>query len=44
MENRFPIEKLMQSLSEILSAKHGAKITLRTIPKDAADSAANKAS
>lgn len=36
MENRVPIDKLMQSLSEILSDKHGVKITLRAIPKDAA--------
>lgn len=44
MANKFPIDKLMQSLSEILSAKHGAKITLRAIPKDAAESADKQAS
>jgi hypothetical protein len=42
--NRFPIEKFMQSLSEILSDKHGAKITITATPKDAtADSVAKKA-
>jgi hypothetical protein len=43
MENKIPIDKLMQTLSEILSDKHGAKITLRAIPKESAESAEKKA-
>lgn len=44
MGNKFPVDKLMQTLSEILSDKHGAKITLRAIPKDTTESADKKAS
>lgn len=44
MGNKLPVDKLMQTLSEILSDKYGAKITLRAILKDAADSADKKAS
>lgn len=43
MGNDFPVDKLMQVLSEILSDKYGAKITLRAIPKDAAENAPKKA-
>ena len=34
MENKLNIEKLMATLSEILSEKHGCKITITAIPKD----------
>ena len=43
MGNRLPVDKLMQTLSEILSDKHGAKITLRAIPKESAEIAEKKA-
>lgn len=43
MANKLSVDKLMQSLSEILSDKYGAKITLRAIPKDSDDSAEKKA-
>lgn len=37
--NRLNVNRLMEVMSEILSEKHGAKITLRAIPKDQAEEA-----
>jgi hypothetical protein len=34
--NRLNVELLMQSLSEIMSDKHDAKITMRAVPKEEA--------
>ena len=34
MENKLNIEKLMATLSEILSEKYGCNITITAIPKD----------
>jgi hypothetical protein len=33
-ENRLNVDKLMSTLSEILSEKYGCKITMRAVPKD----------
>lgn len=33
MQNRLNVALLMESLSEILSDKHGMKITMRAVPK-----------
>lgn len=35
--NRLNVNRLMAVLSEILSEKHGAKITLSAVPKENAD-------
>jgi len=35
--DRINIERLMEELSAILSEKHGAKITVRAIPKEEAE-------
>ena len=37
--NRLNVNRLVAVLSEILSEKHGAKITLRAVPKENADAA-----
>ena len=37
--NRLNVDRLMEVMSDILSEKHGAKITLRAIPKDQAEEA-----
>lgn len=34
MENRLNIDKLMKTLSEILSEKYGCKVTITAIPKE----------
>lgn len=34
MENRINIDRLMEALSEILSEKHGCKVTITAIPKE----------
>ena len=34
MENRINIDKLMKTLSEILSEKHGCKVTITAVPKE----------
>lgn len=34
MGDRLNIDKLMEALSEILSEKHGCKVTITAIPKD----------
>lgn len=38
--NRLNVDRLMEVMSDILSEKHGAKITLRAIPKDQANNEA----
>ena len=35
--DRINIDRLMKELSDILSEKHGAKITVRAIPKEEAN-------
>lgn len=37
--NRLNVDRLMEVMSDILSEKHGAKITLRAIPKEQAEEA-----
>lgn len=37
--NRLNVDRLMEVMSDILSEKHGVKITLRAIPKDQAEEA-----
>ena len=37
--NRINIDVLMETLSDILSEKHGAKITVRAVPKDSKEKA-----
>lgn len=34
MENKLNVEKLMKTLSEILSEKHGCKVTITAVPKE----------
>lgn len=34
MGNRLNIDRMMKTLSEILSEKHGCKVTITAIPKD----------
>ncbi len=34
MSNRLNIDRMMKTLSEILSEKHGCKVTITAIPKD----------
>lgn len=34
MENRINIDRMMKTLSEILSEKHGCKVTITAIPKE----------
>lgn len=34
MENRLNIDRMMKTLSEILSEKHGCKVTITAVPKD----------
>ena len=34
MENRINIDRLMETLSEILSEKHGCKVTITAQPKE----------
>lgn len=34
MENRLNIDRMMKTLSEILSEKHGCKVTITAIPKE----------
>lgn len=34
MDNRLNVDRLMKTLSEILSEKHGCKVTLTAIPKE----------
>ena len=34
MENKLNVEKLMKTLSEILSEKYGCKVTITAIPKE----------
>lgn len=36
MENRINIGRLMETLSEILSEKHGCKVTITAVPKEEA--------
>ena len=33
MENRLNIDRMMKTLSEILSEKHGCKVTISAVPK-----------
>lgn len=37
MENRLNIDRMMKTLSEILSEKHGCKVTITAVPKDEKD-------
>lgn len=34
MENKLNIDRMMRTLSEILSEKHGCKVTITAIPKE----------
>ena len=34
MENRLNIDRMMKTLSEILSEKYGCKVTITAIPKE----------
>lgn len=34
MGNRLNIDRMMKTLSEILSEKHGCKVTITAVPKD----------
>lgn len=34
MANQLNIDRLMKTLSEILSEKHGCKVTITAVPKD----------
>ena len=34
MENRLNIDRMMKTLSEILSEKHGCKVTITATPKE----------
>ena len=34
MENRLNIDRMMKTLSEILSEKHGCKVTITAVPKE----------
>lgn len=34
MANQLNVERLMQTLSEILSEKHGCKVTITAVPKE----------
>ena len=36
---RFPVDRFLETLSEILSEKHDAKITITAIPKEERESA-----
>lgn len=45
MGNRLNIDRMMKTLSEILSEKHGCKVTITAIPKEnKTEEAAQKAS
>ena len=37
MDNKINIDRLMKTLSEILSEKHGCKVTITAIPKEEKD-------
>lgn len=37
--NRINIDRLVKELSDILSEKHGARITVRAVPKDSKEKA-----
>lgn len=37
MENRLNIDRMMKTLSEILSEKHGCKVTITAVPKEEKD-------
>ena len=34
MSNKLNVDRMMQALSEILSEKHGCKVTITAIPKE----------
>lgn len=34
MENKLNVDKLMKTLSEILSEKYGCKVTITAVPKE----------
>lgn len=34
MENKLNIDRMMKTLSEILSEKHGCKVTITALPKE----------
>lgn len=45
MENKLNIDRFMKTLSEILSEKHGCKVTITAVPKEKqAEEPAQKAS
>lgn len=42
MENRLNIDRMMKTLSEILSEKYGCKVTITAVPKEEKDTAATE--